>query len=1411
MVLKGLNKGSRPTDVEEGQWVDGWNFVITDDGKSIKNEDGTSISSIHEFPIIGIIPLPNGYVVFSYGNDSFNGLFFKIETIIDDKQITRLRTIYVTETTLNTISGVFKYNHNGDLIIYWWDGVNSTSTKPKFLNLDTLPFSVPLTSDYELGNDSINNGEIGLLNIFPDCQVPNMEVVSIYNTGGNVKIGGYNFMMSYLIDDYNSTNWFISSNSIPICIEQNKSIANNDGLGVHRGTTQSGFISKTLNFKFTGLDIKFKKFRVAYVYRENNSETISDSKIIGKFNVDAINGTTVSFIGQTEGSINSSELIIDPISFIRIKTGTVLNENLIVANTKEGNQINYQKYANNIKAKWIIRNDGTAPIEANYHDNSIDLYFGKTVLLEEVYGLNIHLVMKDGSLSKGFHIPGREPLTLTSGFVTEIGSLPFNNVPITSSTPIVGYFKNGGIYYIGFNPTIYPLLATFISDNRFRIKKNSCNITITSAINGTMGYDFYDFFYNTTTGLMVLIFSAPPDEAYLPIDPSTNCTVQLDVDGTINELTDTGDTILVGSKYFHIYDTSTKENNFTGKLGYWENKSDVYPDIDDYDTWTVGDGTGGHPSGIGYKLNSLLRTANVRHHRMPSLETLYHISEDVIKVVGITLTDINIPDDILSNIQGFTFSYYKHDMLNSIIMGFDVIKANEFWRDAPFRTDNNIRFNDITLMNGSKQISINYLKVTHKVNINSTGISSSIKEFHSDFGNNCFYTSGQPSYAPTNNSATTPTNLNREACLMIYMQSSPVSPALLTFVQSPLLNSDFWCGNLVSFKVDLFKLNDNNQLCLMSNIIYTDSVHYFYGYGSGSPTEVNPIFQFDSFISHYTYHARGRSGTVGDADWNSASWPFALTYYSYYDALFKADLGDSSIVTLLDINDYNYNEAFSSQNTIKSPTKFNYLDDYLQSFPYRLNKSLKQESESRIDNWRIFRPEDYHESIKNKGEIIDIIAFNKSLIIRYKYQWFIARIRETLQTGNSNAYLGIGDIFIDANGNQTLLDELTPSSEGYFGDISQYASIAFVDGYFGIDIQKGLMMLLTNNYKEITNNESKEWFKENFTVDKYNALIDNPLNQIGACATHDKIHDRIIISLHKRIPIYSSTVTNLIYDLQSNGSGVYTGIANTIVEINGVFLHITQSGSFVWNGTTRDYVYGTHTTTWDDESQHHPITIITNGIFNNTYFKDNYITISYNTKFGIWMFLHSLQPNYLFSSNNEAYSVKNIYGTSYTISKLNNSLVKINGTSYIDLVFNTPKDVTKVLNGVVWRTDVKDGNGINLYSKTITSVMVYNDTQCSGIIPVNVVANWYNKDSGRSLNGEWFFNKIRDYVIDNTSAILDDNNQPVNNNVNKFLKKWYDNSLFISNFIVLRLIYDNANTNDLYITDVKVNFSKSDR
>jgi hypothetical protein len=1333
MILKGLNKGSRPTNIDEGQWVDGRNFIITADGKSIKNEDGTSISSTHTFTIIGIISLPNGYVVFSYGSSGGTN-YFKIETVIDGVQTTRLRTQYLTYNLLNQIEGAFKYNYDGSLLLYWWDGVNTTSHRPCVMNVDSPIFSL------NSGQELVTPANIGLIYLFPDCAVPNLTIANLNNNGGTIDTGSYYFIISYMLDNYNNTKYLIPSNPLPLVV-QNSNTTN--------GTTQTGNVNKSVTFNLTGLDTRYSKFRVACLEVRTNAKTIAASNIIGEYNINQSAGTgTFTFTGDYEGSIDSASLLIDPLSFTLIKSGTVLNSDLIFGNITMGYNIDYQKYANNISVQWI---KGT---QTNFSDSDVNLMFGKSLMPDEVYALNIHLVMKDGTLSPGFHIPGR----------AAIANYPFLQ---TNNTPVSG------------------------------------GIVENAALN------------------------------------------------TIGGLT-TSENTIANAKVFHTRDTSTSGGN----MGYWENNDDYYPSTSEYDIWNVDDGTHGHSAGTGYATGNTLQGSKVRHHKIPSIATLYPIgiypdmNPDLNCPIGITLTNIKFPSSILSQIQGYVISYCARDFNNATIVGTDILKHHAWWFEEETIMSGNqerppaydpysialLRFNDIALMNGQKEVNADYIKPSYQMGV----IVPTTYDFYMPIalqattfvtGNlygtknyiNCYpLAAGQsPYYISSDNSATTPDNTGEEACLIVPLRTSDLSMfvtgySVWDFNDTPFTySSDFWevptppsspptnctqflnkwwVGNLCKIVLNAYRLLDDNPLSLISNIHYTNTA-----YSYNSPA----IYGFDSFISIYRYYCRAENqlnnNYIASPPYRELNYnpiPFILKYYSPYNAQFRANDSSPVITTPgnegnpLDFNIYDYNEAFSAVNTIKTPSKYDYLTTYLTVFPYRLQKSLTSASESTIDYWRTFMPNDYHESIKDKGCIWGISSVNKTLVIRYQYQWYIASIRETLQTETNQAFLGTGDIFTDAAGNQTLLEELTPSKDGYFGCNSQFAAFNFLLGYFGIDNIKGKAMILEGKPIEITNNESKNYFESIFQFDNLNSQYDNPLNQVGITAAYDEQNDRILISVHTRVIASAYTYygggTILFYD--SNGISIIVPYQyyNTVVLCGGNLYGFDDAGSGA---------------------------LLTNGIFDTTYYTDNYLTISYNTKFSIWAFLHDTpsEINYLFSSKGGIYYVSN---SDKTIRQLNTSSVKCTSASYIDLVFNNPKDITKVLNNINWRTDVIESNGVKIYNKTLTGIMVYNDTQCSGIIPINTANTWYNKSSGRDLSGEWFFNNVLDYVIDETQPILDSNNQPIANNVNKSAKNWYDNSLFKSNYIVVRLIYDNNienSTNDIYITGAKVNFSNSDR
>ena len=75
----------------------------------------------------------------------------------------------------------------------------------------------------------------------------------------------------------------------------------------------------------------------------------------------------------------------------------------------------------------------------------------------------------------------------------------------------------------------------------------------------------------------------------------------------------------------------------------------------------------------------------------------------------------------------------------------------------------------------------------------------------------------------------------------------------------------------------------------------------------------------------------------------------------------------------------------------------------------------------------------------------------------------------------------------------------------------------------------------------------------------------------------------------------------------------------------------------------------------------------------------------------------------------------------------------------------------KLFNSINWSSDVFNSSGVYQPNETITHVMVYSDTQCSGLIPLDYNNVWFEENT-RGLFKTWFFDKFRDIVITNTQS-----------------------------------------------------------
>ena len=147
-----------------------------------------------------------------------------------------------------------------------------------------------------------------------------------------------------------------------------------------------------------------------------------------------------------------------------------------------------------------------------------------------------------------------------------------------------------------------------------------------------------------------------------------------------------------------------------------------------------------------------------------------------------------------------------------------------------------------------------------------------------------------------------------------------------------------------------------------------------------------------------------------------------------------------------------------------------------------------------------------------------------------------------------------------------------------------------------------------------------------------------------------------------------------------------------------------------------------------------------------------------------------------------------------------------NFSSFVDVVFSIDRPV--LFQSIVWETQCKIDDEFT-YKDTIDYVMIYTDTQCSGLLKVNKANGWYDNSTGRYVQNSWFFNNFFDAVINDNDKFLTDN-QP-NDNVSKDDKNWFELNQFISKFAVIRLHSDNKNMKRIKFLKVMVEASNDNR
>lgn len=705
-INKGMVKNTNPLFNQDGTYPFALNAMLGSregDAGTITNEEGNEpcFSTIEGHIQIGAVNLNNGNtVIFSTDNTT------SVISLQDACKCT-VKTLIISNClnfkTYHQIDAKARVIRGCESIIYFTDNYNSYRS----INIDKL--DAYLNPGYTVASanaDPANGWNCIKFNHFPSFEIPSLNVEEVYDTGGRLKPGSYQFAVRYLDVNLNPTNWIYITN--PVTIIQDSYGMDYDSIAGSKPYTEAdqNYTKKSIQLDLTSLDASYKYYEVAIIECSTGISQITNVYISDR---QLFNGNNDSFIYRGFDAVNYRMTTIDELNIDSIYINTVeahnqVDDRLLLANvtTYEYDWAAVQRACLLNKATWSIKNIADDKLNIKTDTKYATYTFDKkSFLTDEVYAFGLVLIFKNGLKSPVFHLPGRKAnvdyigndittqvlanpvlnqhhrgngvvnewdtklLTVVpDGYFTDVD----NQVPATCVEHIPDFeFVNCPI-----NPTRTAPTNTSVSFNKAIVGLNTeltfngmsagdsawVRVQYTDIISPLNYYDQYH--YITDAANVITIPKLISGRAFISVDYSNN-------NGTSGHTTIASEFVGTGPFFVNLRNTTMKHigcqierwkvyntavNLSSGRLmGYHQSQFSEYNEVNDCSGVSIWDATS-----IG---GDDLTGTKIRHHRFPDLSLagvqLSFNSNKQLMSIQFDLSDVyaNLPQEVIDNLQGY--------------------------------------------------------------------------------------------------------------------------------------------------------------------------------------------------------------------------------------------------------------------------------------------------------------------------------------------------------------------------------------------------------------------------------------------------------------------------------------------------------------------------------------------------------------------------------------------------------------------------------------------------------------------------------------------------------------------------------------------------------------------------------------
>lgn len=965
------------------------------------------------------------------------------------------------------IKAVATYDSLGSKIVAFSD----FNEKPRIINLDVLPFTVNANKDV-VTESNLNN-----ILLFPESNEPSGTASTI---SGSLLTGAYFACVAY--EDYEGTRTEFHTPIGPFFItDENDNSAGYTYNGVAAGSPSG----KGLKFTITGLDTRYPKIVLAII-----------SKIGGQYSVKAISDiyitstTTVVYTGSEIGeTLTLAEVLTKQPNYNKVKDLLILNDRIYGANLEVDDEIDYQSLANNIVLNYRVGLKSITDKDTRLGNNT-------TFMAGQVVAVYIRWKLKNGKVSKAFHIPGRTSKTGETS---------------NSSFAVSQDIRHGNGNY----GKKYQIEDTCNANSQVYTLSNG-EYSVTDKTKSNLGYwenenEVYPTGFPTLAGSKVRHHVMPTIQHLKNTHYSASSQfgktemprLTLDVSNVLtnSELT----TKAIGWEILAAVVTPDNANVLTyDLLLYSHNVTRQSDDI----VWSLGSNMRGYfrqagesDEGGGDWRDLTVRRDYIRCHSMDLLMNKPNISPAFIRGhLSIEKSSINnkfetsgksggrlslasegngqISAAVVDNTDSST------NTISAISASADVIKKITYSKYLP---------PNVVVEEGSTKIATLACEEALVLKLGTTTTALTVYET----GQFRFSSSNQeePSGLITNT-----VNNGSEKTYLISIHQ----------LFTDLYNS-FSTQLLYSCHRGKYTATATSSATGLQGDCFIGTTSFITG-GPRITDLANPLangYDNNTGILIVRQHA-----TMTRNNTNMRHENPSIPGSKYYPVtpgtrwILSPDTdGSSFIVNPWEANVYEYNSDYSSVNDLTQSVIYKPNTVVIDKFPNRVIRSSKFNRNGKaIGSFRTFLEQDYYESNFDRGEIINLTTMDDVLFIHHRYGLFRTIGKETLK-GSIEITLGSRDIF-DMEPKEQLQAE-----QGYLGNAHQFGTLTFKGGYVFCDGFQGKVFMIARGGSVVE--LSAQGLRNEFIDILKGFTTDNPYNDEGIQVGFDEKHNRLLFSIVK--------------------------------------------------------------------------------------------------------------------------------------------------------------------------------------------------------------------------------------------------------------------------------------------------------